>query len=196
MGEDVESVMGGVRMGVNVDIKRTDGEYLDIVLSTIFCWNHSLEQSYNKAFCVVGYYCLLLVVKCDDDHCVVEDKNIINMNHLSDGDMKSVQHYINAPQGLVLGNFTRKLCSQLSLEFQDLFNNFKEGLINSSCLWLVVWMSSLIYFMWKVCVMWWPMIDQVEWEECRDMIGDDMKQWTTSSNTKILLKHLLIVPVS
>ena len=27
MGEDVESVMGGVRMGVNVDIKRTDGEY-------------------------------------------------------------------------------------------------------------------------------------------------------------------------
>ena len=31
MGEDVESVMGGVRMGVNVDIKRTDGEYRDIV---------------------------------------------------------------------------------------------------------------------------------------------------------------------
>ena len=29
MGEDVESVMGGVRMGVNVDIKRTDGEYRD-----------------------------------------------------------------------------------------------------------------------------------------------------------------------
>ena len=28
MGEDVESVMGGVRMGVNVDIKRTDGEYI------------------------------------------------------------------------------------------------------------------------------------------------------------------------
>ena len=31
MGEDVESVMGGVRMGVNVDIKRTDGEYQPIV---------------------------------------------------------------------------------------------------------------------------------------------------------------------
>ena len=31
MGEDVESVMGGVRMGVNVDIKRTDGEYRNIV---------------------------------------------------------------------------------------------------------------------------------------------------------------------
>ena len=26
MGEDTESVMGGVRMGVNVDIKRTDGK--------------------------------------------------------------------------------------------------------------------------------------------------------------------------
>ena len=36
MGEDVESVMGGVRMGVNVDIKRTDGEYRDIVrLNTV-----------------------------------------------------------------------------------------------------------------------------------------------------------------
>ena len=27
MTDDVEAVMGGVRMGVNVDIKRTDGEY-------------------------------------------------------------------------------------------------------------------------------------------------------------------------
>ena len=26
MGEDTEAVMGGVRMGVNVDIKRTDGK--------------------------------------------------------------------------------------------------------------------------------------------------------------------------
>ena len=26
MTDDVEAVMGGVRMGVNVDIKRTDGE--------------------------------------------------------------------------------------------------------------------------------------------------------------------------
>ena len=31
MGEDVESVMGGVRMGGNVDIKSTDGVYRDMV---------------------------------------------------------------------------------------------------------------------------------------------------------------------
>ena len=35
MGEDVESVMGGVRMGVNVDIKRTDGEYRNIDINTV-----------------------------------------------------------------------------------------------------------------------------------------------------------------
>jgi len=35
MGEDVESVMGGVRMGVNVDIKRTDGRIHSAVVSGI-----------------------------------------------------------------------------------------------------------------------------------------------------------------
>ena len=43
MGEDVESVMGGVRMGVNVDIKRTDGEYQPLLVTThvtrtLFCY--------------------------------------------------------------------------------------------------------------------------------------------------------------
>lgn len=33
MGEDTESVMGGVRMGVNVDIKRTDGKRISIRVS-------------------------------------------------------------------------------------------------------------------------------------------------------------------
>ena len=37
MGEDVESVMGGVRMGVNVDIKRTDGEYQPLLYSRHTC---------------------------------------------------------------------------------------------------------------------------------------------------------------
>ena len=37
MGEDVESVMGGVRMGVNVDIKRTDGEYDPLLYSRHTC---------------------------------------------------------------------------------------------------------------------------------------------------------------
>ena len=35
MGEDTESVMGGVRMGVNVDIKRTDGRIHSAVVSGI-----------------------------------------------------------------------------------------------------------------------------------------------------------------
>merc|ERR1712183_545337 len=34
-GEDTESVMGGVRMGVNVDIKRTDGRIHSAVVSGI-----------------------------------------------------------------------------------------------------------------------------------------------------------------
>ena len=51
MGEDVESVMGGVRMGVNVDIKRTDGEYRhkhrDIY--TAVGWDR------KQRHCVVGF---------------------------------------------------------------------------------------------------------------------------------------------
>ena len=35
MGEDVESVMGGVRMGVNVDIKRTDGKRALIIFQSL-----------------------------------------------------------------------------------------------------------------------------------------------------------------
>lgn len=33
MTEDLESVMGGIRMGVNVDIKRTDGRTTSTYLS-------------------------------------------------------------------------------------------------------------------------------------------------------------------
>ena len=38
MGEDVESVMGGVRMGVNVDIKRTDGKSDPLLVATHVCF--------------------------------------------------------------------------------------------------------------------------------------------------------------
>ena len=50
MGEDVESVMGGVRMGVNVDIKRTDGEYSRYSpISTPVGWDR------KQRHCVVGF---------------------------------------------------------------------------------------------------------------------------------------------
>ena len=37
MTDDVEAVMGGVRMGVNVDIKRTDGECSAKLAMMILC---------------------------------------------------------------------------------------------------------------------------------------------------------------
>ena len=64
MGEDVESVMGGVRMGVNVDIKRTDGEQeiysfipkpmIDINCVTIVAKLQTHEPKQRP--CVVGYW--------------------------------------------------------------------------------------------------------------------------------------------
>ena len=59
MGEDVESVMGGVRMGVNVDIKRTDGEYIRYM--TPISTPVGLDR--KQRHCVVGftfglYFCM------------------------------------------------------------------------------------------------------------------------------------------
>ena len=38
MTDEVEAVMGGVRMGVNVDIKRTDGESQLLILWAVVMW--------------------------------------------------------------------------------------------------------------------------------------------------------------
>ena len=55
MGEDVESVMGGVRMGVNVDIKRTDGEYIRYIHQ----YQHQWAGTENK-----GIVLLVLHLVC------------------------------------------------------------------------------------------------------------------------------------
>ena len=64
MGEDVESVMGGVRMGVNVDIKRTDGEYRNIVrhkhrdkciAPVVLVSGIALHRDRKQSHCVVGF---------------------------------------------------------------------------------------------------------------------------------------------
>ena len=57
MGEDVESVMGGVRMGVNVDIKRTDGEYIRYITNI----NTSGLGQKTKALCCWFYLSSLLL---------------------------------------------------------------------------------------------------------------------------------------
>ena len=59
MGEDVESVMGGVRMGVNVDIKRTDGEYRTSDIFTNI--NTSGLGQKTKALCCWFYLLSLLL---------------------------------------------------------------------------------------------------------------------------------------